>query len=429
LAAAIQDGIRTVLTAAGRRTLAAGLLAAFVLAGVLTARPGQAQTTVTGASVRLDERVTTLTFGLSQPVTFEVFTLDNPSRLVIDLPKTNWGLAETVVAMRQGPLDRVRYGLFRPGLARIVADLNGPVTVRGTTLVNAIEGAPYRLVIDMVTPARTNAANPAPKRGTTAAGTPARPAGRPTQQQSDDAAADPTVARKPPAQRVVVLDPGHGGKDPGGIGVSGVYEKTLTLATAREVRRELIRLGLYRVVLTRNSDRFIRLRDRVAIARRVKAELFVSIHADTRATAETRGASVYTLSERASDAEAAALADRENKADLIANLNLTSAGPDVSGILINLAQRDTMNRSARFAAELVRHLEPQTRLLPRTHRFAGFAVLKAPDVPSVLIETGFLSNSADEALLRQPEHRRRLAIAIARAIDAYFAETALASLP
>lgn len=422
-----QNGIRTVLNAAGRGTLAAIVIAALVLVGMLTGRPCEAQTTVTGASVRLEDRVTTLTFGLSQPVAFEVFTLENPSRLVIDLPKADWGLAETVVAMRQGPLDRVRYGLFRPGLARIVADLNGPVTVRGTTLVNAIEGAPYRLVIDMVTSARTTAATPAPKRGARAAGTPAQSAGRPAP-QSGDAAADATVARQPAAQRVVVLDPGHGGKDPGGIGVSGVYEKTLTLATAREVRRELGRLGPYRVILTRNSDRFVRLRERVAIARRAKAELFVSIHADTRATIETRGASVYTLSERASDAEAAALAERENKADLIAGLNLTSAGADVSGILINLAQRDTMNRSGRFAAELVRHLEPQTRLLPRSHRFAGFAVLKAPDVPSVLIETGFLSNPADEALLRQPEHRRRLAIAIARAIDAYFAETALASL-
>lgn len=393
------------------------LVLALVLAFTSAAVAAESATTVTGASVRTTDRVTTLTFGLSQPVTFDVFTLTDPARLVIDLPKTQWGLAETVVPLHQGALDRVRYGVFRPGLARIVADLSGPVRVRGTQLVNAVDGAPYRLVIDMVAP------TPAPaRRGAAPADTVERRA-----DQSAVTAVLP-LPRHKPSQRVVVLDPGHGGKDPGAIGVSGTYEKNVTLAAAQELKKELAKLGSYRVVLTRNSDRFIRLRDRVAIARKAKADLFVSIHADAQANVETRGASVYTLSERASDAEAAALAERENKADLIAGLDLSAAGSQVSGILIDLAQRDTKNRSVRFAGEVCRALDPATRLLPRSHRFAGFAVLKAPDVPSLLIELGFLSNPDDEALLRRGEHRRKLATAIARAIDAYFAETALASL-
>lgn len=405
-----------------RLLLALGFALALVSAAAAAgAADSAAGATVTGASVRLADRVTTLTFGLSQAVTYDVFTLTDPARVVIDVPNAQWGLTDTVVPMRQGALHRVRYGLFRPGIARIVADLNGPVTVRGTSLVNAIDGAPYRLVIDMVT-----RAPPAPKsRARTTDEAAPRPAARPTPAQ---AAFVPPPHRRP-ATRVVVLDPGHGGKDPGGIGASGLYEKGVTLATAKEVRNELAKLGPYRVVLTRTTDRFIRLRDRVAIARKAKADVFVSIHADAQANAEARGASVYTLSERASDTEAAALAERENKADLIAGLDLSAAGTDVSGILIHLAQRDAMNRSVRLAAEVCRALAPETPLLPKQHRYAGFAVLKAPDVPSILIELGFLSNPTEEGLLRRPEHRHKLAAAIARAIDGYFADTAVASLP
>ena len=228
--------------------------------------------------------------------------------------------------------------------------------------------------------------------------------------------------RAAPPRWVIAIDPGHGGQDPGAIAPTGVYEKQITLATARALRDELqsTATGRYKVVLTRNRDVFIRLRDRIAIARAAGADLFVSLHADTIANRATRGLSVYTLSERASDAEAAALAERENKVDLIAKVDFSGASPEVTNILIDLVQRETMNDSARLASLLVRELADETELLPKTHRFAGFAVLKAPDVPSALIELGYLSNTTDERLLRRRDHQRGLARAIARAIDGYF---------
>jgi N-acetylmuramoyl-L-alanine amidase len=200
----------------------------------------------------------------------------------------------------------------------------------------------------------------------------------------------------------------------------GAHEKEITLTAARELREELKELRRYRVLLTRDRDIFIRLRDRIAIARAAGADLFISLHADKIENPEVRGLSVYTLSERASDAEAAALAEQENKVDLLGGFKLIGETAEVADILIDLVQRDNMNQSAQVAALLVRELRAETLLLPRTHRFAGFAVLKSPDVPSALIELGYLSNPTDERLLRSSKHRRRLAGAIARAIDAYF---------
>ena len=233
----------------------------------------------------------------------------------------------------------------------------------------------------------------------------------------------PIPNRKPRARgdrRIIVIDPGHGGVDPGAIGRSGVLEKDITLRTARTLKRRLERSGRYRVVLTRDRDVFIRLRDRIAVARRHDADLFVSLHADSIRRAGIRGLSVYTLSEKASDKEAAELADNENKADLIAGIDLSAETPEVTDILIDLAQRETMNESVRFAAELVQELRRVTKLLRKTHRFAGFAVLKAPDIPSVLIEMGFLSNRQDERALRQEGYRARIADSVAQAIDRYF---------
>jgi len=219
----------------------------------------------------------------------------------------------------------------------------------------------------------------------------------------------------------VVIDPGHGGIDPGTTGRrKRVFEKHITLAMARRLKRELDNGGRYKTVLTRTRDVFVRLRDRIARARGSGADLFISLHADSMANSRIRGASVYTLSERASDKEAAALAAKENKADLIAGMDLSANSKQVTDILIDLAQRETMNHSVRFARILVDEMRKSTRFLRKSHRFAGFAVLKAPDVPSVLLEMGYLSNAEDEARLIQPRYRARLAKAIARAIDRYF---------
>jgi N-acetylmuramoyl-L-alanine amidase len=220
-------------------------------------------------------------------------------------------------------------------------------------------------------------------------------------------------------KRVIVIDPGHGGSDPGAISASSVYEKTLTLKAARLVQKALLEFGRYVVILTRNGDQTISLRDRVALARAADADLFISLHADAHPDSSVRGASVYTLSKKASDAEAAALADRENKADLISGVDLSHEAPEVANILIDLAQRETMNRSASVAKLLVRHLGKQMTLVRNTHRFAGFAVLKAPDVPAVLVELGYTSNPQDRKMLQQESYLRNVATAIAEAVDAY----------
>ncbi len=232
-------------------------------------------------------------------------------------------------------------------------------------------------------------------------------------------------SRPSPARRrlpLVVLDPGHGGRDPGTIGrTTGVHEKIITLAAGQELRRQLEATGRCRVVLTRTTDVFIPLAGRVAFARRREASLFLSLHADSAPGA--RGASVYTLNETATDALSAALARRENNADRAGGLNLPPVSAEVARILISLVQAETREGSDRLARLAVTSLGEAVPLLPNTHRQAGFAVLKAPDVPSVLVEMGFLSDPRDEAALRRPEHRARVAAALSRGVIAYLAAT------
>jgi N-acetylmuramoyl-L-alanine amidase len=218
----------------------------------------------------------------------------------------------------------------------------------------------------------------------------------------------------------IVLDAGHGGKDPGAVGPKGTMEKDVNLQMAKQLKVLLEATGRYKVVLTRTDDRLLPLRQRIEIARAAKADLFISIHADHNENTDLRGASVYTLSETASDAEAAAVAARENKDGVITGVDLTSQSPMVTSILIDLAQRETKNLSARFASLLTDQLAERTLVLRESHRFAGFVVLKALDVPSVLLELGYLSNRDDEAALSSKRHRRVVAKAIRDAIDRYF---------
>ena len=231
---------------------------------------------------------------------------------------------------------------------------------------------------------------------------------------------DTPKAAKTNEKKILVIDAGHGGHDPGAIGYSGVHEKNITLAMAKELKRQLDRTGKYKVYLTRSTDVFIPLRRRVEIARDYKADLFMSVHADSALNRKATGLSVYTLSETASDKEAAALAERENKADVISGLNLYEQSKEVSDVLISLAQRETRNRSSEFAKCLVDEMRKSVKLITDTHRFAGFAVLKAPDVPSVLLEMGYLSNKNEEKLLRQESYRRKLAASTVKAINRYF---------
>ena len=240
----------------------------------------------------------------------------------------------------------------------------------------------------------------------------------------------PAAAKAPPLPRIegdrnkplVVIDAGHGGIDPGAINPeTGLREKDVTLKISKAIRDQLVAGGRVRVALTRDDDRYLVLRERFGIARRLHADLFISIHCDSVGAGEASGASVYTLSEVASDKEAARLAARENKADVITGVDLGGAGADVSSILIDLTQRETMNNSADFARLLGREAAPLVPLKPNFHRMASLMVLKAPDLPSVLFETGYISNPHDASFLDSTDGRRRIAEGIERAVDVHFA--------
>jgi N-acetylmuramoyl-L-alanine amidase len=234
--------------------------------------------------------------------------------------------------------------------------------------------------------------------------------------------AKPTPPAPKPKPKLVFIDPGHGGRDPGAMGVRGTKEKMVVLSIARELQRELQAGGRYRVMLTRSSDTFIALRERVARAQAANADLFLSLHADSHPDADVRGASVYTLSEDASDREAAALAARENRADaMVGSMKLASQSEDVARTLVAMSQRGTVNDSRRLADTIVRTFGGNgVRLLPRSHRQAGFAVLTSPDIPAALVELGYLSNPQDEKLLTVRQHQIALAKALRASVDAHF---------
>ena len=401
----------------------AGAGALFLLLGLWVWNPlslGAAQAAdIAATEIRLGDHRTKTRFvlDLSDKVDFNIFTLVDPYRVVIDLPDIRWRVSKKSSRRKTGLISGLRYGNFRPGRSRVVLDTAKPAKVSKAFLLPPAEGKRYRLVIDLVGTDRAGML----------AGASAAQSAEPAAQQEASAGngfqVDPP-GRKPKkdrqARKVVVIDPGHGGVDPGATSRSGIFEKKITLAIAKKMKQHLDSLNRYTVYLTRSSDKFIRLRDRIAIARAKGADLFISLHADAIESRKVSGMSVYTLSERASDKEAEALAEKENKADLIAGMDLNDNPPEVANILIDLAQRESMNESSKFAGDLVNELRKVTKLLRRTHRFAGFAVLKAPDVPSVLVELGFLSNPKDEKALRSPRHQARLAAALGKAIDTYF---------
>jgi N-acetylmuramoyl-L-alanine amidase len=418
-----------------------------------------AQPQVSGIELRQQGDVTRLAIDLSQRAEYRVFFLNEPMRAIIDLPPVGWALPGTMPAPR-GLIAGYRYGLFDATTARLVIDLAGPARVRqvrydlplpngANRLVIELEGTTQAAFDEQVQPwthSVTKAARivaptpmPAPMPVPAAVVAPSPPVPRPPVVAAPPpptpvpAAATPrlTAAITPPPnarpaprraeKHVVAIDAGHGGVDPGAIGVGGTFEKDVTLGMTREIRRQLEATGRYKVVLTREEDIFVRLRDRIARARAGGAELFVSIHADSMRNKDTRGASIYTLSEHASDDEAAALAARENRSDIIAGVDLSHENKEVMSILIDLAQRETMNHSAILAGLLVDELGHEIPLIPvKPHRFAGFAVLRAPDLPSALIELGYLSNRTDEQLLTRPHNRAKVAASIVRAIDQFF---------
>ncbi len=368
-------------------------------------------------SVRIGdyEDKTRFVIELNKPVKFNVYTLKNPYRVVVKLPEVAW----RVKAKPKRGGRRIigyRFGLFRPGQSRIVIDLKSAMKVTKFFRLSAQEGRGYRVIIDIAEVSKTKFLKTLKIQ-------------RRKQEKARSRRLEFTKPPLPPKKKpkynklfkhVIALDPGHGGVDPGARGIRGTLEKVVVLKLAKELKRQLLLTGKYRVVMTRSRDVFVRLRKRIAIAHRAGAHLFVSLHADSIGNRHLRGGSVYTLSEQASDKEAEALARRENKSDIIAGVDLSVQSQTVAKILIDLRQRLTKNNSVVFAKLLAEQLSKKTLMLRRKHRFAGFAVLKAPAIPSVLIEMGYLSNVKDEKLIRRANHRRQIAKAVVIAIGRYF---------
>lgn len=363
---------------------------------------------------------TRLVLDMSELSDFRVFTLADPYRMVIDLPDFEWQ-APPIDGFGASGITNVRYGRLEPGISRIVFDLARPVGVRAAFTLPGQGGKADRLVVDFG-PVSDAVFERSKNRiyGTLSLDEIRARDTRPYRTAGMSAVAPPlpkTKVKKP----LIVIDPGHGGVDPGAVGANNTYEKHVTLALARELRTQLEKSGHYRVLLTRERDTFIKLSDRVRFARRHDADLFISLHADSIDKPNVHGASVYTLSEKASDAQTARLAARENRADLIAGIDLSHEDDDVANILVDLAMRDTMNQSKFFAGLLVDTLKDgRVRVLKKPHRHAGFAVLKAPDIPSLLVEAGFMSNPEEAAKLSSSVYRRNIARALKRGIDAYF---------
>lgn len=411
-------------------------------------------------------------------VDYTLLPLADPERMVIDLPALDWR-SDDQAGRGVGLIARYRSGQFDPATTRIVLELTGPAIVKDQFFLPAKDRHLPRFVLDLAAVSATRFAatvgTPIPASGRRApAGVAAAPAPAetsPTDGHAADAArrsapdrADvsapkalvpapqprskptetalaaapatprpralpsgpPLVPPRRPDRWLVVVDPGHGGIDPGAIGVDGVHEKDITLAMARDLRDVLQRTGRFKVRLTRSDDRFLRLRERVEVARRLKADLFLSLHADSIGLSNFRGVSVYTLSETASDREAEMLAAKENRADALAGIDLSREQDEVVSILIDLAQRDALNQARRFAQLVVDGLPGVAPLIPRPHRSAGFAVLTAPDVPSVLIELGYLTNQKDAVLLQQTDYRRKLAQALTESVTRFFETLATA---
>jgi N-acetylmuramoyl-L-alanine amidase len=360
----------------------------------------------TDARVGGDDAQTRFIMDVSRKIDLTAFTLADPYRVVVDIPQVIFQLPANAGANGRGLIKAFRFGLMMEGGSRIVFDLAKPARVDKAFVIAAADGAPARLVLDLAATDRdsfmrkialdTPASAPAPK-------------------------AEPRADSGDP-RPLVVLDPGHGGIDTGTRAPSGELEKDIVLDFAQRLRDRIEKSGKYRVLMTRTDDTYVPLAERVRIARNAGASLFVSIHADSlpHKEGDAQGATVYTLSETASDPQAAQLADEENRSDVIAGVDLKTEPDDVAGILIDLAQRETKTFSVQFAHTVVTAMNETARLHKDPVKSAGFRVLRAPDVPSVLIELGYVSNKQDLQSLLSDTWRDHTANAIASAVDGYF---------
>jgi N-acetylmuramoyl-L-alanine amidase len=343
---------------------------------------------------------------LSKAVTAQVSVMERPDRVIIDLPEVAFHLPQEAGRSKEGLIASYRYGLFAPGRSRVVMELKQPAMVSGMTTVPDATGAATILTIELSRAEREEFRRAAVENAAA----------------TKEASAPPAAHDAKDARPVIMIDPGHGGIDPGAAGSGNVVEKDLVLSFAQRLRKKLEEGGRYKVVMTRDQDVFVSLGDRVRTARAAQADLFISVHADSISGGqEVRGLTVYTGSERASDADSARLADRENKADAMAGVESGDMPDDVSDILMELTVRETRSFSHNFAGRLVGEFDSVARLNKNPHRQARFQVLRAHDVPSVLVELGYLSSQKDLDLLMSEEWRVKMVSAMSVAVDRFFA--------
>lgn len=359
-----------------------------------------------------DELRTRVVINFDREPDISTMLLEHPHRLVVDMPKTVFAFDKKSVEAR-GLVEDVRYGMLDAARSRLIFSLKGPFAVERIDVIKNDNSPGYRLVADLVASSDRKFAEDLKTQNATTASTETTPKG------DRLAAATPEQVNKAPKPFTVVIDPGHGGIDSGAESASGIMEKNVTLMFAQQLRDELAKIPGLRIELTRSDDIFLRLTERVRIARQYEADLFISLHADTINRRSIRGATVYTVSDKASDAESRAMADRENRADAVAGITFDNEAPEIADILMDLTRRETHTFSLSFAKTVVKSLKKDVNMINNPHRFAGFQVLRAPDVPSVLVEIGYLSNAEDEKLMLDPAWRTHVATRLATAVGEF----------
>lgn len=417
----------------------AGLIVAALMAGggglaigagamtVATAQDGS-RPSIHGFRISHHRNLTRLVLTLDGPIRFRTYTVDKPYRLIVDMQPVNWRLATSLPLEGGTLLQKLSYssldGVSDLPLSRVTALMKRAARIQKSFALRPKGKArDWRLVVDLapVSPDEFDRLKRSRRKSPHVRRHAARPAGKPIQRANAHRQAGQSAAQSRSAGPwVIVLDPGHGGVDKGAISPWGLYEKRVVLSTARLVRDFLNRNPRFKAILTRDADVYIPLRKRYEIARQNRASLFISIHADSNPLTRLRGLSVHTLSSKASDRLAARLAERENRSDAAAGIRFDGTSKSVSNILMDLVQRETRVGSARISRLIVSTARRRIRLLRKPQRSASFVVLKAPDVPSVLVELGFLTNRHDARLLKTRKYRKRLAAILARAIVRYF---------
>ncbi len=390
------------------RILAVGFI--FALSSIVSAFADEPQLKASGLKIAGDKTKTRIVLGYDKSFKPKWFLLREPYRVVIDMPRTAFAIDLDNVASH-GLVSIVRYGQFDDDQSRIIIGGQTPFVVENIDVLANEDGEGHRLAVDLVAASQITF----------------------EQALSQQSGLGVTVRTAPKNDRLgasyrdglkdkpftIVIDPGHGGIDGGARGVSGTLEKVVTLEFAIELKKKFEAIEKIRVFLTRESDKFLRLRQRVGIARQYEADLFISIHADTIRFRGVRGATVYTVSEKASDEVAQSIANSENLADQLAGITPEETDHEVTDILLDLLRKETQTFSIRFARSLIGEMSQSVELIKNPHRFAGFQVLTAPDVPSVLLELGYLSNRKDEALLRDPKWRAKAEDSVVSAVKKF----------